>query len=82
MSQNPIPQFISAKALAALLGVKIATLSKWRRLEKGPEGWIHLSGTLVVYPISEVEKFLAAKAEHPKVPSNIFFGRKEQEDRP
>ena len=52
---------LSAQAVAQLLGIKTATLAKWRRQGKGPKGWFHVSTTLVVYPIDEVEQFLAQK---------------------
>jgi hypothetical protein len=28
---------------------------------RGPSGWFHVSRTLVVYPLNEVEKFLNAR---------------------
>lgn len=52
---------LSAQAVAQTLGIKTATLAKWRREEKGPRGWFHVSATLVVYPAEEVERFLAQK---------------------
>ena len=52
---------LSAQAVAQLLGIKTATLAKWRREGRGPAGWFHVSTTLVVYPAEEVERFLALK---------------------
>lgn len=52
---------LSAQAVAQLLGIKTGTLAKWRREGRGPSGWFHVSTTLVVYPVDEVERFLAAK---------------------
>jgi predicted site-specific integrase-resolvase len=49
---------LSAQAVAQLIGIKTATLAKWRREGRGPTGWFHVSTTLVVYPIEEVEQFL------------------------
>jgi DNA-binding transcriptional regulator YiaG len=50
---------LSAQTVAQLLGIKTATLAKWRRVGRGPNGWFHVSLTLVLYPIEEVERFLA-----------------------
>lgn len=52
---------LSAQAVAHLLGIKTATLAKWRRAGRGPQGWFHVSTTLVVYPVDEVERFLATR---------------------
>lgn len=52
---------ISAQAVAQVLGIKTATLAKWRRAGRGPKGWFHVSTTLVVYPADAVERFLAEK---------------------
>jgi len=52
---------LSAQAVAHLLGIKTATLAKWRREGRGPGGWFHVSLTLVVYPVEEVERFLAER---------------------
>lgn len=49
---------LSAQAVAHLIGIKTATLAKWRREGRGPSGWFHVSTTLVVYPIDEVEQYL------------------------
>jgi len=46
---------------ARLLGVKIGTLAKWRYLGKGPGGWLRISPTCVVYPVSEISRFLAER---------------------
>jgi hypothetical protein len=50
-------QLIAATALAKRWGLKTGTLSKWRRLKKGPRGWYALSPTYIVYPLEEVERF-------------------------
>lgn len=52
---------MSAQLVAQLIGIKTATLAKWRQQGRGPQGWFHVSATLVVYPIEEVERFLAAR---------------------
>jgi hypothetical protein len=54
-------QLIAAPALAKRWGLKTGTLSKWRRLKKGPRGWYALSPTHVVYPLEEVERFEAER---------------------
>jgi predicted site-specific integrase-resolvase len=52
---------ISAQAVAQLIGIKTATLAKWRREGRGPAGWFHVSTTLVVYPIDEVEQYISKR---------------------
>jgi len=51
-------RYLSAQAVAQLLGIKTGTLAKWRRQGRGPTGWLHLSATLVVYPSEQVEQYL------------------------
>jgi hypothetical protein len=53
---------ISAPYVARIIGIKTATLAKWRCLGRGPKGWIQVSPTHVTHPRSEVEKFLAERA--------------------
>ena len=53
---------LSAPQVARLIGIKTATLAKWRCLGKGPAGWIRVSPTHVTYPRSAVETFLAERA--------------------
>jgi len=50
--------YIQARQVARTLGIKTATLAKWRRQGRGPKGWIHLGRTSVAYPAEEVEKYL------------------------
>lgn len=52
---------LSAQNVARVLGIKTATLAKWRREGKGPKEWFHLSPTLVVYPAENVEDYLRHK---------------------
>ena len=52
---------LSAQAVAQLLGIKTATLAKWRRQGRGPGGWFHVSMTLVLYEAEAVEQFIAAR---------------------
>jgi len=66
---------LPAREVAKVLGVKTATLSKWRRSRHGPKGWIYLSATLVVYPVSEIERFL--KEREGSIPANKKGGDKE-----
>jgi transposase-like protein len=54
-------QHLASPAVARLLGIQTATLAKWRRQGRGPAGWFHVSTTLVLYPVEEVERFLAAR---------------------
>jgi transposase-like protein len=55
MTQRHLP----AAAVARRLGIQTATLAKWRRQGRGPQGSFHVSATLVLYPVDEVERFLA-----------------------
>lgn len=55
-------QFLSAKSVAQLLNIQTATLAKWRRQEKGPQGWRYASPTLVLYPKGKVLEFIASMA--------------------
>jgi transposase-like protein len=74
-SATALVERIPAREVAKILGVKVATLAKWRQLGKGPKGWIYLSETLVVYPVSEIEHFL--KEREGSVPANKRGGDKE-----
>jgi predicted DNA-binding transcriptional regulator AlpA len=56
---------LSAREVARHLGVKTATLAKWRYLGKGPKGWIKLSETHVAYPVAELEAWKAECAAAP-----------------
>lgn len=57
---------IPATAVASLIGIKTATLTKWRCAGKGPAGWMRVSATHVTYPCSEVYAFLQARGEAPE----------------
>jgi len=65
---------LPAREVAKILGVKVATLAKWRQRGKGPVGWLYLTPTLVVYAISAVEKFLKERETH--VPKDAKGGDK------
>jgi predicted DNA-binding transcriptional regulator AlpA len=54
--------YLSAREVARHLGVKTATLAKWRYLGKGPKGWIKLSETHIAYPAAELEAWMAQLA--------------------
>lgn len=56
---------LTAQAVAQLLGIRTATLAKWRREGRGPTGFFHVTTTLVLYPIEEVERFLAERKTTP-----------------
>lgn len=66
---------VPARIAARLLGVKTATLARWRQRGHGPKGWIYLSETLVVYPLTEVERFLSEREGY--VPANKKGGDEE-----
>ena len=52
---------IPAREVARMIGIKTATLAKWRRFGKGPKGWRAMSSTLVTYPAAEVERFISER---------------------
>ena len=56
---------ISAREVAALLGIKTATLARWRRFGRGPKNWLRLSATFVVYPHEDVQEFLEKNRRKP-----------------
>jgi predicted DNA-binding transcriptional regulator AlpA len=64
--------YLSAREVARHLGVKTATLAKWRYLKKGPPGWIKLSETHVAYPAGELEAWKVRRAS--AYPSPGGFG--------
>lgn len=49
---------IPAPAVARIIGIKTATLAKWRCLGRGPRG----SPCHVTYPRHEVDRFMADRA--------------------
>lgn len=53
---------IPAPEVARVIGIKTATLAKWRCLGRGPKGWIQVSPCHVTYPRHEVESFIAERA--------------------
>jgi len=53
---------ISARTVASMLGIKTATLAKWRRQGRGPRKFVKLSATFVVYELAEVERYLEKKS--------------------
>ncbi len=61
ISRAALVERVPARMAARLLGVKIGTLAKWRYLGKGPGGWLRISPTCVVYPVSEISRFLAER---------------------
>ena len=63
ISRTALVERVPARMAARLLGVKVGTLAKWRYLGKGPGGWLRISPTCVVYPVSEISRFLAQKTE-------------------
>lgn len=51
-------EWVHASAVAKLLGVKTATLGRWRREGKGPPGWAKTTHTTVYYRRLGVTAFL------------------------
>ena len=51
-------ELIPAEALAKRLGLRTATLAKWRRTGRGPRKWVYLAKNRVAYPASAVEEYL------------------------
>lgn len=52
--------------LAELLGVSVATLTKWRHLRRGGPRWITLGARTVAYPESAIVEYLSECASHPQ----------------
>ena len=69
---------IPAPAVARLIGIKTATLAKWRCTGRGPRGWIRISATHVTYPRAEVESFLAERAAEPLCPTGVRCAREQR----
>lgn len=59
-------RWIPAPEVADKYGVETATLGKWRRLGKGPKGWVYQSPTQVLYPESEVLAYDAVLRATPR----------------
>lgn len=59
---------VSSRRAAALIGVATHTLACWRAEGKGPDGWVRINRTLVVYPLEAIESFLRQKAALPNEP--------------
>jgi hypothetical protein len=57
-TQKPHDTYLGASTVARMLGVKTATLAKWRRQGRGPNGAIRTSATSVSYPSSSVHVFM------------------------
>src|SRR3954449_7099922 len=53
--------YLQAPAVARRLGIRTGTLAKWRRLGTGPNGWVRMNRTSVIYPIAEVEAFIGKR---------------------
>jgi len=55
-------KYITSPELARRLGLRPSTLSEWRRVGKDPKGGFFLTPNRYVYPLDEVEKWLAERA--------------------
>ena len=53
---NPMPRLLNEREVAAMLGVSIATVRRWRLLRQGPK-YLKL-GTAVRYRPADIEEFL------------------------
>jgi hypothetical protein len=55
----PVPErYIPARLVADRLGIRTRTLAKWRWQGRGPAGWFPASKTFVLYPASEVDRYI------------------------
>ena len=52
---------LPSREVARLLGIKTRTLARWRSQGRGPVGWIRLSSTLLVLPVSALENYIEDK---------------------
>lgn len=58
LAPTPHETYLPGPTVARMLGIKTATLSKWRRQGRGPKGAVRTSATSVSYPVSEVDSFM------------------------
>jgi hypothetical protein len=65
-----VNDYIIAPVLAKRLGLKTATLARWRRSKApvGPQGWIRFSASQVAYPLTSVEEWISTRAQVTKQP--------------
>jgi hypothetical protein len=74
---KPHDTYVGASTVARMLGVKTATLAKWRRQGRGPNGAVRTSATSVSYPSSAVHAFMNSWAKGGDLhadPSNRLHG--------
>lgn len=74
------PQLLLASTVARMLGVKTATLRKWRVQGRGPQGAIRASKTVVLYDANEVQAFI--KGLQLRAATAPQKGRSRDEERP
>jgi predicted DNA-binding transcriptional regulator AlpA len=75
IAPTPHETYLPSPTVARMLGIKTATLSKWRRQGRGPKGAVRTSATSVSYPTSEVTSFIklwSKGGDLPADPSNRF----------
>lgn len=62
---------ITSRVTAQRIGVVTSTLANWRCSDppKGPQGWITLSPTVVVYDELVVDRWIAARAAAAQAPN-------------
>lgn len=63
----PAPHLLTEFELAAYLGIKVATLRKWRVLGQGVP-WIKINGSLVRYRLADVSAYLDSC---PRTPAQV-----------
>ena len=51
-------KLIPAGDVAKQLGVKTNTLAKWRKVGKGPQGWVYLGSSRVAYPEEKIREYM------------------------
>ena len=61
MLGGSLPQHLSARVVASMIGVKVTTLNRWRQKGRGPSGWLRVSKTHVVYEAEAVLRWLDEK---------------------
>lgn len=56
-------EWLDAPVVARMLGIRTSSLARMRFGGRGPEGWRYRSKTAVIYPRSEVERWLEERHE-------------------
>lgn len=59
---RPAPLAVREEDAAAMIGVSVAKLRRWRQQGLGPR-WCRLGARTLVYPVDELKAYLASRLE-------------------